>query len=98
MPIGEEQLTTWSKQGAITQSKDTYAAICNVLERDDSPYKKKGKKCRVFLQGSYGNDTNIFAESDVDTVIVLNDCFQSDINLLSPAEKEEYKHAFEDAT
>lgn len=32
---------------------------------------------KVFLQGSYGNDTNIYAESDVDIAIRLDNCFGS---------------------
>ena len=36
------------------------------------PYADKNLK--VFLQGSYGNDMNIYAESDVDIVIRLDDC------------------------
>jgi len=52
----------------------------------------------VFLQGSYGNDTNIYAESDVDIVIRLDDCFHSDLESLSDDEKSAYKQAFSDAT
>lgn len=99
MAIAEEQLTTWSKQGSITQSKDTYAAICNVLEKDDSPYRKKGKTCRVFLQGSYGNDTNVYKESDVDVVIELREStFYNDLSKLSPTEVSAFKATYPDAT
>ena len=99
MAIGEEQLTTWSKQGAITQSKETYAAIRNVLEKDDSPYKKKGKTCRVFLQGSYGNDTNVYKESDVDVVIELREStFYNDLSKLSSPEVSAFKATYQDAT
>ena len=52
----------------------------------------------MFLQGSYGNDTNIYAESDVDIVIRLDDCFHSDLESLSDDEKSVYKQAFSDAT
>src|ERR1051326_9045570 len=99
MAIGEEQLTTWSKQGAIAQSKDTYAAICNVLEKDDSPFRKKGKKYRVFLQGSYGNDTNVYKESDVDVVIELREStFYNDLSKLSTQEISAFKATYPDAT
>ena len=40
----------------------------------------------MFLQGSYCNDTNIWAESDVDTVIVYEGVFHRDLSAL-PAEQ-----------
>lgn len=95
MPIPESQLDTWSHQGAITQSCNTYNSIKNVLEASTTPY--AGKNFKVFLQGSYGNDTNIYAESDVDIVIRLDDCFQSDLTELTEDEKVAYKSAFRDA-
>jgi len=96
MPIPESQLETWSHQGSITQSSNTYNAIKSVLEANTTPY--AGKNFKVFLQGSYGNDTNIYAESDVDIVIRLDDCFHSDLESLSDDEKSAYKQAFSDAT
>lgn len=96
MPIPESQLETWSHQGSITQSSNTYNSIKNVLEASTTPYASKNFK--VFLQGSYGNDTNIYAESDVDIVIRLDDCFQSDLTELTEDEKAAYKSAFRDAT
>lgn len=96
MPIPESQLDTWSHQGSITQSSNTYNSIKNVLEASTTPYASKNFK--VFLQGSYGNDTNIYAESDVDIVIRLDDCFQSDLNQLTEGDKAAYKSAFSDAT
>ncbi len=96
MPIPESQLETWSHQGSITQSSNTYNTIKSVLEASTTPY--AGKNFKVFLQGSYGNDTNIYAESDVDIVIRLDDCFHSDLESLSDDEKSAYKQAFSDAT
>lgn len=96
MPIPESQLETWSHQGSITQSSNTYNTIKSVLEDSAAPYADKNFK--VFLQGSYGNDTNIYAESDVDIVIRLDDCFHSDLESLSEDEKSAYKEAFSDAT
>ena len=96
MPIPESQLETWSHQGSVTQSSNTYNSIKNVLESSTTPY--AGKNFKVFLQGSYGNDTNIYAESDVDIVIRLDDCFQSDLTELTEDEKSAYKSAFRDAT
>jgi hypothetical protein len=96
MAIPESQLETWSHRGSITQSSTTYNTIKNVLEGSTTPYASKSYS--VFLQGSYGNDTNIYAESDVDIVIKLDDCWQSDLSGLTQDEKDRYKNAFVDAT
>jgi len=93
--IPESQLETWSHQGSITQSSDTYNAIKNTLEASGTPY--AAKDFTVFLQGSYGNDTNIYSESDVDVVIKLDDCWQSDLGNLNESEKAAYEGAFADA-
>ena len=89
MSISNKQLETWSHQGSITQSSDTYSSIKNTLKADSNPYADKDYE--VFLQGSYGNNTNIYAESDVDVVIKLNDCFLHNINTL-PKEQQDTFH------
>lgn len=93
--IPESQLETWSHQGAIQSSSDTYQSIKQTLEAAGTPY--SDKKYKVFLQGSYGNDTNIYAESDVDIVIQLDSCFQHDLSELSETEKTIWKQVFSDA-
>jgi hypothetical protein len=96
MAIKESQLETWSHQGSIQQSSDTYNSIKSTLESSGNPY--AGKNYKVFLQGSYGNDTNIYAESDVDLVIRLDDSFYSDLSQLSADQKAAHKQAHSDAT
>lgn len=92
MAIPESQLNTWSHQGSITQSASTYNTIKSALEASTTAYAKKSFK--VYLQGSYGNDTNIFAESDVDVVIQLDDVYYSDLTALSPEDKIAFDDAF----
>lgn len=96
MPIPENQLETWSHQGSVAQSSATYNSIRNVLIAAGTPY--AGKSFEVFLQGSYGNATNIYAESDVDIVIQLDDTFHSDLEQLTGEEKTTQQTAFEDAS
>ena len=79
MAIPESQLDTWSRQGAVSQSKDTYATVRRALEK--TQFANGGFS--IFLQGSYGNDTNIFSESDVDVVIRLDASYYSDCSKLS---------------
>jgi hypothetical protein len=96
MGIPESQLETWSHQGSVSQSSATYNTIKSVLAAAGTPYSAKGYS--VFLQGSYGNDTNVYAESDVDIVIKLNDCWHSDLSGLSEEQKNAYKEAYPNAT
>lgn len=96
MAIPESQLDTWSHQGSITQSSTTYHTIKKALESTGSDY--AGKDYTVFLQGSYGNDTNIYSESDVDIVIRLNSCFYHDLESLPDDQKVAFKKEYSDAT
>lgn len=57
MAISEDQLEIWSHQGSKVQSASTYQTIRAVLDDPNSPYYKW--TYRIFLQASYGNDTNI---------------------------------------
>jgi hypothetical protein len=82
MAIPESQLDVWSHQGAITGSSTTYATVKQALE--DRTTKYAAKNFVVFLQGSYGNDTNIYAESDVDVVIRLDSTYHYDDSALTP--------------
>jgi hypothetical protein len=79
MAIPESQLEDWSHQGSITQSKATYGTVKRSLEAPDTHY-AGGNSFEVFLQGSYGNDTNIYAESDVDVVIRLDSVYYYDVS------------------
>ena len=89
MAISEDQLENWSHQGSVQQSAATYQSIKRVLEDPGAPYANRSFK--VFLQGSYGNDTNVWSESDVDIAICLTSVFYSDISSLSGEEKARYE-------
>lgn len=95
MAIPESQLDTWSHQGAIKGSSATYKSIKDALEGGATPYADKAYS--VFLQGSYGNHTNIFSESDVDVVICLDGCFQSDVSDLGDPAKAAWDAAYSSA-
>jgi hypothetical protein len=90
MAIPESQLSTWANQGSITQSAITYGMIKSALEEPTAKYDSRNFK--VFLQGSYGNDTNIYAESDVDVVIRYDGAFFHDVEHL-PADQQAAFHA-----
>lgn len=84
MAIPEAQLDTWAKQGSVTQSQATYASVRACLEASDAPYAGRSKS--IFLQGSYGNDTNIYEDSDVDVVITTDSIYYHGSADLKPEE------------
>lgn len=92
MTIPLAQFETWAKQGAATTSKDTYATVKAALEDANATYTNRNFK--VFLQGSYGNDTNIWAESDVDVVIRYDGAFYHDIEQRPANEQAAFHAAF----
>ena len=96
MGIPSGQLETWSHQGSITQSSATYQSIKSALEDAKIPYSQKSYS--VFLQGSYGNATNIFKESDVDIVIQCNSGFFYDLSALNEDQKLQFKSAHPDCS
>lgn len=96
MAIPESQLETWCHIGSVAQSSATYNSLKSTLEASDTPYATKSYK--VFLQGSYGNDTNIYGESDVDVVIRLDSTFRYNIDQLSDTEKQAYRSYVSPAT
>ena len=91
MSIPESQLETWSKVGSQTQSKDTYATIRYALEDKTAPYTGS---IEIFLQGSYGNDTNVYGtDSDVDVVMLCDRAYFRDLSRLTPTERAAYEAA-----
>lgn len=96
MAIPEMQLDTWAHQGSVTQSANTYNAVKGVLGATETPF--AARNIDVFLQGSYGNDTNIYSESDVDIVILCHDTYFDDLSELTPPDRAAYDKAFIAAT
>jgi hypothetical protein len=90
MTIPESQVETWTHIGAAQQSRTTYQSIKPVLEHKDSPY--ASRQVDSFLQGSYGNDTNVYgADSDVDIVLRSKSFFYYDIDALPEYQKTEFR-------
>jgi len=91
MLIPEEQLTTWSHQGAVQASADTYNSIKSCIENvkwnSDLNYD-------IYLQGSYKNSTNIRGNSDVDLVVELRSTFYHNANSLSAEEAKEFNEFY----
>ena len=96
MSIPESQLERWSKRGSITQSSTTYGSIESVLKDSDAPF---AGKVDVYLQGSYGNHTNVYGvESDIDIVCCLKTAFQYDLRALDDTAKSNFQTSYADGT
>jgi hypothetical protein len=96
LAISESQLDTWSKQGAVQSSAATYETVRLALAAPGAPYATRSYE--IFLQGSYGNDTNIYADSDVDCVIATDSVYYHDLEKLSPSDKVAFEAARSPAT
>lgn len=90
MAISEKQLESWSGIGSQVQSAKTYQDIKKVLDDKNAPY--AGRQPLSYLQGSYGNDTNIIGvDSDVDIVLQCDSVYYYDLSNLTEPEQELYK-------
>lgn len=96
MPIPFSQLETWSHQGPIISSSNTYQSIRNALEHVNSPISKmiRSGEVKVYLQGSYANDTNTRGDSDVDVVVELVGVFHSNKHQLTALELDLHEKTY----
>jgi hypothetical protein len=91
--IPESQLETWTHIGAAQQSATTYQSIKGIIEHKSAPYSTRS--IDSFLQGSYGNDTNVYgADSDVDIVLRTRSMFYYNLDALSAPETAAFKGTF----
>lgn len=95
MAIPENQLETWSHQGATASATALYERIRTALKNDNA---LQGRNFDVFLQGSYRNSTNIYGDSDVDVVAMLKETFKPDYDYLDESSKALVKLGHVDAT
>ena len=76
MAIPDNVLEVWQKQGAVVTSSSTYDSIKNALSKHEWP---QNMNFEVYLQGSYGNSTNIRGDSDVDIVVETSNVFYNNL-------------------
>jgi hypothetical protein len=77
-------------------SSAAYNSIRHALTRNGSPL--NGRGVDIYLQGSYGNDTNIYGDSDVDVVVYYDDTFFHDPAALSAEQRALHAAHYPDAT
>lgn len=99
MAIPLSQLSTWSNQGATVTSKQTHESVRNALEHSNSPLVKmiSNGTVKVYLQGSYKNDTNVRGDSDVDIIVELTNVFSHNIHERSKDEQDLHSSHYSDA-
>lgn len=71
----EERLREWAKPPSDAQKERCENAermICNAIEASSA---LQNRGVRVFVQGSYGNNTNTARNSDVDVGVVCESLF-----------------------
>jgi hypothetical protein len=90
MAIPEAQLETWSRPGKTGQFTDTYKSISANMLDSSAPY--PAANVEVFLQGSYGNDTNVWADSDVDIVLKHTSAYYYDLSQLPKDQQTRYEN------
>lgn len=87
MAVPEKQLKTWARFIQTDKAKKTHESIRSVIR--DYEY-SRNYNFEDYLQGSYKNHTNIWADTDVDIVIQLNSVFRS--NTLDLTEEQRRRH------
>ncbi len=92
MPIPEAQLETWSNLGSVAGSTAAYKSILAALSAQTS--RIRNMDFEPYLQGSYRNDTNVRADSDVDIVAQLNATFAHNAATLPPAQYQAFCSQF----
>ena len=71
----EETLKAWSKPASETEETRIANAIKMIKEAIQNYDNLKYKDIEIFVQGSYANNTNVRAKSDVDVCVMLKDTF-----------------------
>ena len=74
----EDTYKHWQRPASETEESRISNAIKMVKDAISSSVELKTKDIEIFVQGSYANNTNVRAESDVDVSVMLKDTFYSE--------------------
>jgi hypothetical protein len=97
MAIPLAQCETWTNQGATTTAEATHVSIRHALTVANSS-SVSAHDIDIFLQGSYRNVTNIYSDSDVDVVVLLNETYTRDVSRLAAWEQQAEQNDYSPAT
>ena len=79
MKYSEETLQAWTAPLSSSEEQRAENTIKMILSAIDNSDELKTKDIEVFIQGSFANNTNVRAESDVDVCVMLKDTFHFDL-------------------
>ena len=79
MKYSEDTFNTWTKPLSETEKQRAENAIRMVRSAIDECEELKQFDIEIFMQGSYANNTNVRAESDVDVCVMRKDVFYYDL-------------------
>jgi Nucleotidyltransferase domain len=102
MAIPEHQLSTWSNYQQTQSAVNTHESIRLALTHFNSLLSQRGlvsgRDYDIYIQGSYRNNTNIRADSDVDVVVQFRTSFYNNKSELRPEELELFNLCYGKAT
>ncbi len=75
--FSEQSFTHWQRPASETEEQRISNAISTMKKAVSSSEYLSSKDIEIFVQGSYGNNTNVRTESDVDVCIMLKETFYS---------------------
>lgn len=87
MALSEQQLITWSRPVSTTEDQKCKNIVSQVTT---AMQEKFGNAVKIFLQGSYENNTNIKQDSDVDIVVCYEGMYFPDLDWLNVDQKAAY--------
>ncbi len=76
--FSEQTFDNWRKPASETEEQRISNAISMIKDAIGASDKLKDKDIEIFVQGSYANNTNVRANSDVDVCVMLKDTFYSE--------------------
>ena len=76
--FSEQTFDNWRKPASETEEQRISNAISMIKDAISASDKLKDKEIEIFVQGSYANNTNVRANSDVDVCVMLKDTFYSE--------------------
>jgi len=76
--FSEQTFDNWRKPASETEEQRISNAISMIKDAISASDKLKDKDIEIFVQGSYANNTNVRANSDVDVCVMLKETFYSE--------------------
>ncbi len=86
--FSEETFVHWQRPASESEEQRISNAISMIKDAISASEHLKNKNIEVFVQGSYANNTNVRAESDIDIWTVLKDTFYAEYS--DNVTKEDY--------